>query len=180
MTRRALILILSLIAAPALADRDDQDLARQALQAGEILPLSEILAAAEAARPGRVIEIDLERDGGRWIYELELVTPEGRLYEMEIDATSAPCWRSNARGTTTDMRALAVEDDPRIAADLEDRPVGGGLPRRGDGRWRGGVVPRRYRGLRPRRARPRAAVARWAGGAEALARRTGGRCRSWC
>jgi uncharacterized membrane protein YkoI len=88
MTRRAIILILSLIAAPALADRDDQDLARRALQAGEILPLSEILAAAEAARPGRVIEIDLERDGGRWIYELELVTPEGRLYEMEIDATS--------------------------------------------------------------------------------------------
>lgn len=88
MTRFALIL--SLIAAPALADRDDHDhdRARRALEAGEILPLSDILAVAEAARPGRVIELDLERDDGRWLYELELVSPEGRLYELEIDAAT--------------------------------------------------------------------------------------------
>jgi uncharacterized membrane protein YkoI len=35
-----------------------------------------------------VIEVELERDDGRWIYELELVSPEGVLYEMEIDAAS--------------------------------------------------------------------------------------------
>jgi len=87
MTR--LFLILALLAGPALADDDGQDRARRALQAGEILPLSDILAAAEAARTGRVIELELERDDGRWIYELELVTPEGRLYEMEIDAATA-------------------------------------------------------------------------------------------
>lgn len=81
--------ILALLAGPALADDDGQDRARRALQAGEILPLSDILAAAEAARPGRVIELELERDDGRWIYELELVTREGRLYEMEIDAATA-------------------------------------------------------------------------------------------
>lgn len=78
----------SLIATPALADRDDHDRARRALEAGEIRPLAENLAVAEATRHGRVIELELERDDGRWIYELELVTPEGRLYEMEIDAAS--------------------------------------------------------------------------------------------
>jgi len=83
-----LALILSLIAVPALADRDDHDRARRALEAGEILPLADILAVAEATRSGRVIELELERDEGRWIYELELVTPEGRLYEMEIDAAT--------------------------------------------------------------------------------------------
>lgn len=86
---RCLALFLTLLAAPALADDDDQDRARRALQAGEILPLSQILAAAEAVRPGRVIELELEHDDGRWIYELELVTPEGRLYEMEINAATA-------------------------------------------------------------------------------------------
>lgn len=88
MTRIALLLLFALIAMPALGDRSDHDRARRALEAGEILPLAEILAAAEAARPGRVIEIDLERDDGRWIYELELVSPGGVLYEMEIDAAS--------------------------------------------------------------------------------------------
>lgn len=86
MTRLALIL--ALLAAPAFADRDDHDRARRALEAGEILPLSEILKAAETARPGRVIELELDRDDGRWIYELELVTPDGQLYEMEIDAAT--------------------------------------------------------------------------------------------
>jgi uncharacterized membrane protein YkoI len=86
MKRLGLILVLSLIAAPALADRDDHDRARRALEAGEILPLSDILEAATALRPGRVIEVELDRDDGRWIYELELVSSDGRLYEMEIDA----------------------------------------------------------------------------------------------
>jgi len=84
-----LALLLSLIAGPALADRDDHDRARRALEAGEVLPLSEILAAVEAAQPGRVIEVELERDDGRWIYELELVAPDGRLVEIEIDAATA-------------------------------------------------------------------------------------------
>jgi uncharacterized membrane protein YkoI len=88
MTYRALILVPLLIAAPALADRADQDLARRALEAGEILPLSEILAAAGAARPGHVIEVELERENGRWIYDLEVLSPEGLLYELEIDAAS--------------------------------------------------------------------------------------------
>jgi len=83
-----LALILALLAGATLADDDDHDRARRALEAGEIMTLSEILKAAEAARRGRVIELDLDHDDGRWIYELELVTPEGRLYEMEIDAAT--------------------------------------------------------------------------------------------
>lgn len=82
-------LFLGLLAAPALADEGGHDRARRALQAGEIRPLSDIFAAAEAARPGRVIALELEREDGRWIYELELVTSEGRLYEMEIDGATA-------------------------------------------------------------------------------------------
>jgi CheY-like chemotaxis protein len=81
-----------------LADRDDHDRARRALEAGEILPLADILAAAEAARPGRVIELELERDDGRWVYELELVSPEGLLYEMEIDAATGAGAGRRTRG----------------------------------------------------------------------------------
>lgn len=84
---KRLVPILLMFAAPAWAD-DDHDRARRALEAGEILPLSEILSAATAARPGRVIELELDRDDGQWVYEVELVTPQGRLYEMEIDAAT--------------------------------------------------------------------------------------------
>ncbi|MBY6202854.1 PepSY domain-containing protein [Maritalea mobilis] len=82
-----LCLILFCLAAPAWAD-EDHDRARRALEAGEVLPLAEILSAAEAASPGRIIELELGRDDGRWVYELELVSPDGRLYAMEIDAAT--------------------------------------------------------------------------------------------
>jgi uncharacterized membrane protein YkoI len=88
MMRHALALAVCLIVAPAFADGDDHDRARRAMEAGEILKLSEILRVAETARPGRVIELELDRDDGRWIYELELLSPDGRLYEMEIDAAT--------------------------------------------------------------------------------------------
>ena len=86
---KQLVLIALLLAAPLPAGASDHDRARRALEAGEILPLSAILAAAEAARPGRPIALELERDDGRWIYEVEWLAPDGRLYEMEIDAATA-------------------------------------------------------------------------------------------
>lgn len=82
------------IAAPALADRDDYDdnrdheRARSALERGEVLPLSRIIEIARADTGGRVIEVEFERDDGRWIYELELLTPRGRLVELEIDGAT--------------------------------------------------------------------------------------------
>ena len=86
--RHLVLITLLCLTSPAHADRDDQDRARRAVEAGEILPLSEILLTAEAAHPGRVIEVELDRDDGRWVYELELVSPTGQLYEMEIDAAT--------------------------------------------------------------------------------------------
>lgn len=105
MNRLSVLLALALAATPAAAD-EDHDRARHALERGEILPLSAILAAAEAEMPGRVIEVELERDDGRWIYELELVTEAGRLVEMELDGATG--------------RVLEVEDDDRGGGRRDD------------------------------------------------------------
>lgn len=86
--RRVLILILLLLAAPALADDDDHDRAREALARGEILPLSRILLVVEREVGGRIIEIDLDRDDGRYVYEVEAVSPDGRMVELSIDAAT--------------------------------------------------------------------------------------------
>lgn len=66
----------------------DHDRAREALERGEILPLREILDRAQAHHPGEIIEVELERDDGRWIYELKLLGEQGLLLEMELDAAT--------------------------------------------------------------------------------------------
>ena len=38
--------------------------------------------------PGRFLEAELELDDGRYIYELELVTRDRRVMELEYDAVS--------------------------------------------------------------------------------------------
>jgi len=84
-----LVTALGLALAPVAAAADgDHDRARGALERGEVLPLAQILAVAAAHAPGRVIEVELERDDGRWIYEVELLTAAGRLVEMEIDGAT--------------------------------------------------------------------------------------------
>lgn len=79
-------------AQPAAADDDDDDddheRAREALERGAILPLARILDIARAETGGRVIEVEFDEDDGRYIYEVELVTPDGRRVKLEIDAAT--------------------------------------------------------------------------------------------
>ncbi|MEP6061068.1 MAG: PepSY domain-containing protein [Nitratireductor sp.] len=90
MMRSICLAILLMLSAPAIADGDgdDHDRARAAPERGDILPLSSILAIVEKTWGGRVIEVDLGRDDGRFVYEIEIVTPAGRLLEAEIDAAT--------------------------------------------------------------------------------------------
>jgi len=55
---------------------------------GDILSLEQILEQARQHRPGRVLETELERKGGRYIYEIELLDDGGEVWEMKFDATS--------------------------------------------------------------------------------------------
>ena len=83
---------------PALAsDRHDHDRARAALQAGEIQPLATVLQRVAADHPGQVLEVELERDGGRWIYEIKLLQAGGGLLKLEVDATSGQVLKARAR-----------------------------------------------------------------------------------
>ncbi len=87
---RAMTLALCLAAllpgAAAASDRDDHEHARRALEAGEILPLRALLERVREDYPGEVIEVELEREHGRWVYELELVRAGGRMLKLKLDA----------------------------------------------------------------------------------------------
>lgn len=65
---------------------DDHDRARQALEAGEILPLRTILERVERDYPGQIMEVELERRDGCWVYEIKLLRSGGTLVKLRIDA----------------------------------------------------------------------------------------------
>lgn len=80
----------ALALAPAWAeDKDDHDQARAAVQAGQVLPLSTVLDRLQRTHPGQVLELQLEREDGRWIYEIKVLQSDGQLLKLELDAATA-------------------------------------------------------------------------------------------
>lgn len=70
------------------AQADDVGLARDLVQAGKILPLSRILDMLEQQHPGQVTEVELEIEDGILVYEVDLITAQGRLIEVDINAAT--------------------------------------------------------------------------------------------
>lgn len=94
----ALVFLLAVSLAPSIGapakDNDDDDdaleheQARQALEQGLVRPLEEIIAEARKHVQGDLIEVELEREDGRYIYELEFIQPSGQIIELQLDAKS--------------------------------------------------------------------------------------------
>ena len=79
------------------ADDDDHDVARRALEQGRALPLADIIAKIGPQVPGKVIEVELDDDDGMLVYDLKVLSPQGRLQEIEVDAATG--------------KILKIEDD---------------------------------------------------------------------
>jgi uncharacterized membrane protein YkoI len=41
---------------------------------------------ARAAKPGEIIETELEREQGRYVYEVEILDSAGQVWEVKLDA----------------------------------------------------------------------------------------------
>lgn len=80
---------------------DDHDRARQALEAGEVLPLRTILERVERDYTGQVIDVELEREREqgveRWIYELKILRSGGSLIKLKVDARDGSIIGSKTR-----------------------------------------------------------------------------------
>lgn len=75
--------------ASAQAGRDiDQDEALYLVEQGVIQPLQKFIDDALKRYPGRFLEADLEWDDGGYVYELEIVTNDRRVLELEYDAVT--------------------------------------------------------------------------------------------
>lgn len=77
--------------------RFSQDDAREALRKGKVMPLTAILEIVAKRQPGTVIAVDLEPRPSGLIYEIDVITEDGRRRELRLDARSG--------------EILAVEDE---------------------------------------------------------------------
>lgn len=101
----ALVLAAAMAATGAWASSDsDHDRARDAVQAGQVLPLKTVLERLEREHPGQVLEVELERDDGQWIYEVKLLQSGGRLVKFELDARSGEVLKRRDRGRDRERR----------------------------------------------------------------------------
>lgn len=76
-----------LLSAPARADDDDLPKMRAIAAAMKLISLEDATAKALAAKPGTVIEADLDRRMlGGYDYEFEIIDADGQNWDVHIDA----------------------------------------------------------------------------------------------
>lgn len=77
-----------LLSGPALADEDDIAEARAISAAAGLLTIEQATEKALQAKPGTVIEVELDKRTWPqgWDYEFEIVDAEGKEWDVDIDA----------------------------------------------------------------------------------------------
>lgn len=79
------------------SDKGDHERALQAVQSGQVLPLTRVLALLEREHPGQVLEVELESHARQWQYEIKLLQPDGRLMKLKLDARTGAVLQRKTR-----------------------------------------------------------------------------------
>lgn len=88
-TVQALLFALLTVCSMAVARDLDQDEALSLRKQGIIQPLEQLLNSALGRYPGaKLLEAELEEKHDRYEYEVELLTPEGVVREIKLDASN--------------------------------------------------------------------------------------------
>ncbi len=80
----SLILVL---AGPAIAE-SDHDLAREAASRHEVLPLATVMQDISDRYSATPLGVSFDLEVVVYVYEFELITSEGRLFEVLVDAVT--------------------------------------------------------------------------------------------
>lgn len=62
---------------------------RDAVERGEIKPLSDVLRLVRPKLPGEIVGVEAEHKSGRWVYELRILDAKGRVFDAQVDAATA-------------------------------------------------------------------------------------------
>jgi uncharacterized membrane protein YkoI len=64
------------------------DQALQWLEEGKVLPFESLMKRHKKRLEGRLLDLEVEEEDGRIIYELEILRADSIVYEVKIDAQS--------------------------------------------------------------------------------------------
>ncbi|MBN4082441.1 MAG: hypothetical protein COB41_02190 [Proteobacteria bacterium] len=67
---------------------DDIEQVRKLRNTESILPLSQILKKIEASYPGTLLDVELEYEDAKFIYEIEILDANHVVQEMKVDAST--------------------------------------------------------------------------------------------
>jgi uncharacterized membrane protein YkoI len=81
-----LVLVAGTISTLVYADDINRSDIRQLVKAGKILSLENILLQYPEREYGKFLDLEVDREHGKVIYELEFLRQDGRVIELEIDA----------------------------------------------------------------------------------------------
>ncbi|MEO5349707.1 MAG: hypothetical protein H7836_08685 [Magnetococcus sp. YQC-3] len=87
-----LLLFVAEVAMAGDARHPDHELARRLVQAGEILPLERILDN-DKVRGRTLLEVELKKKHGVYVYEIELVDARGQVVEFRFAAKTGQVLR---------------------------------------------------------------------------------------
>ncbi|MES2546428.1 MAG: PepSY domain-containing protein [Pseudomonadota bacterium] len=82
----ALSILLVLFATQAVHSEESPATARKLSASGQILSLEKITKAAKAIKAGEILETELERKHGLYIYEVEILDAKGLVWELKLNA----------------------------------------------------------------------------------------------
>lgn len=93
---------------------------RSAKKAQAAIPADQMIASirtAIAAKPGNLLGVEVENEGGKTLCEVEILTPDGKTYEVEVDIAS-----NSVKEVELEDDDDEDEDDKDAKTDKDDKP----------------------------------------------------------
>lgn len=104
------------------SDSRDHERARAAVQAGEVLPWPTLLERLRRTHPGQVLELELERVDGRWLYDVKLLQANGQLLKLDVDAATAEVLQVRRKDRRKDGEKPERDPQRQVAPPAERHP----------------------------------------------------------
>lgn len=81
-----MILLASLFFLPLADSGESAAIAGRLSAKGEILSLEKISQKAKTYKPGEILEVELEKKHGRYVYEIDILDAGSQVWELKLDA----------------------------------------------------------------------------------------------